>query len=362
MRTAIRSLNVSLIDPPLIAMREKEIDVTDIIQSVKAFGSVLQPICVRPVGKRLQLVYGSRRLQAYLKLGWEKIPALIVDVSDEAAIMMSMTENADRTEANPLFEARALKELLTRGLSIKQIAGQMGKSSSWVRQRLELLQTSRVVQEAVERGEMEPSKAIILGKAPETKQPELLKEAQEQRLTREQIESRVRLVTPKTEVEEEAELRRRHEAIKKLLPYSEPLTLEWKRGKQERDEEGELLRGKVVDTTIEIYDSSLEKAEETLRHEHLECNLRVPAKYVVDTYNEAFERLLGVTEKYLDLHFRKEYPELHDEERPLRVEQVINEEKERIDKQTLRIRKWCYEEADRLASWLAERITALKLV
>src|SRR5690606_39812600 len=83
----------------------------ELAQSIKAQG-VMQPIVVRAIGGgRYEIIAGERRWRASQQAGLEKIPALIRDVSDEAAIAMALIENIQREDLNPIEEAVALQRL-----------------------------------------------------------------------------------------------------------------------------------------------------------------------------------------------------------------------------------------------------------
>ena len=81
----------------------------ELAQSIKAQG-VMQPIVVRPIANgRYEIIAGERRWRASQQAGLEKIPALVRDVPDEAAIAMALIENIQREDLNPIEEAAALQ-------------------------------------------------------------------------------------------------------------------------------------------------------------------------------------------------------------------------------------------------------------
>ncbi|MBN0452364.1 ParB/RepB/Spo0J family partition protein, partial [Pseudomonas aeruginosa] len=83
----------------------------ELAQSIKAQG-VMQPIVVRPIGNgRYEIIAGERRWRASQQAGLEKIPALVREVPDEAAIAMALIENIQREDLNPIEEAAALQRL-----------------------------------------------------------------------------------------------------------------------------------------------------------------------------------------------------------------------------------------------------------
>jgi ParB family chromosome partitioning protein len=91
-------------------MRQDSLE--ELAESIKAQG-IVQPIVVRPIskkdgGQRYEIIAGERRWRAAQMAGLAEIPAVIRDVPDEAAIAMSLIENIQRENLNPLEEARAL--------------------------------------------------------------------------------------------------------------------------------------------------------------------------------------------------------------------------------------------------------------
>lgn len=113
--------------------------VGDIANSIKEAG-LLQPITVRPISDGYELVFGLHRLQACKQLGWKRIPAIIKKASSEEAFTMHVIENLQRnTHINPIAEAQGYKLLISRGWTMVQIAEKIGKSCSYVSDRLRVL-------------------------------------------------------------------------------------------------------------------------------------------------------------------------------------------------------------------------------
>ena len=116
-----------------------DIVVGDIANSVKEAG-LLQPVVVRPISDGYELVFGLHRLQACKQLGWKKIPAIVKEASSEEAFIMHVIENLQRNnQVNPIAEAQGYKFLISRGWTIVQIAEKIGKSCSYISDRLRVL-------------------------------------------------------------------------------------------------------------------------------------------------------------------------------------------------------------------------------
>lgn len=113
--------------------------VEDLAKSIEEAG-LLQPVVVRPLGDGYGLVFGLHRLEACKRLGWKTIPALVKQVSNEEALLLNVVENLQRNvHINPIAEARGYKLLVQRGWTMVRIAKKIGKSCSYVSDRLRVL-------------------------------------------------------------------------------------------------------------------------------------------------------------------------------------------------------------------------------
>ncbi len=128
----------------------------ELADSIKAQG-VMQPIVVRSVGEnRYEIIAGERRWRATQLAGLDKIPAVIRDVSDEAAIAMALIENIQREDLNPVEEAVALKRLQDEfELTHQEVADAVGKSRTAVSNILRLLNLCHDVRLMLEHGDIE---------------------------------------------------------------------------------------------------------------------------------------------------------------------------------------------------------------
>jgi ParB family transcriptional regulator, chromosome partitioning protein len=127
-----------------ITIDEKSID--ELAESIKVQG-ILQPIVLRHIpGGRLQLVAGQRRLLASKKAGKETIPAIVRQLSDEQAIELTIIENLQREDLNPLDQADAFSNLAEHcGLTQEQIALRTGKDRATVANYMRLLKLPDIV-------------------------------------------------------------------------------------------------------------------------------------------------------------------------------------------------------------------------
>jgi len=133
---------------------------------------VVQPIVVRPLaGGRFQLIAGERRWLASQRAGKETIPAIVRHASDEQAMEMTIVENLQRTDLNPMEQARAYERLAHEfQLTQEQMAKRTGKDRASVANFLRLLRLPTEVQAHVESGALSfgHAKALLPLENPET--------------------------------------------------------------------------------------------------------------------------------------------------------------------------------------------------
>lgn len=127
----------------------------ELILSIKEKG-IIQPVVVRPVGDEFELVAGERRFLAAQKLGMEKLPALVMEkLSKEEMLELSLIENLQREDLNPIDEAKGYKRLLNEcGLSQKKLSERIGKDRSSVANTLRLLNLPKMVRSFIANGEL----------------------------------------------------------------------------------------------------------------------------------------------------------------------------------------------------------------
>jgi ParB family chromosome partitioning protein len=135
--------------------RFDEAQLAELAASVAATG-VVQPIIVRPIpGGRFQLIAGERRWLASQRAGKETVPAIVRHASDEQAMEMTIVENLQRTDLNPMEQARAYEQLAREfQLTQEQMAKRTGKDRASVANFLRLLRLPIPVQGQVENGEL----------------------------------------------------------------------------------------------------------------------------------------------------------------------------------------------------------------
>jgi ParB family chromosome partitioning protein len=111
----------------------------ELARSIKANG-IVQPIVVRPVGEKYQIVAGERRWRAAQRAGLLKIPVVVKEVSDDKLLELALVENIQREELNPVEEARAYRKLIDNiGLTQEEVAERVGKERTLITTSLRLL-------------------------------------------------------------------------------------------------------------------------------------------------------------------------------------------------------------------------------
>ena len=135
----------------------------ELADSIKAQG-VMQPIVVRAISDhRYEIIAGERRWRAAQLAGLGEIPCLVRNVPDKAAIAMSLIENIQREDLNPIEEAAALMRLQQEfELTQQEVADAVGKSRSTVANLLRLMSLQQDVRRLVEHGDLEMGHARAL--------------------------------------------------------------------------------------------------------------------------------------------------------------------------------------------------------
>ena len=157
----LSEINVSEIIPNHFQPRT-EFDpdrLSELASSVKLYG-VLQPIIVRRQGDGYELVAGERRWRASQMVGLKTIPAVIRDYTDTEMTAVSLVENLQRENLNPIEEAQAYRKLIDEfGFTQDEVSLKIGKSRSFIANVVRLLNLPSVVQQYVSRGTMSPGQA-----------------------------------------------------------------------------------------------------------------------------------------------------------------------------------------------------------
>ena len=149
-------LDIDLIDPSPHQPRTRydEQRLRELADSIRTHGLV-QPIIVRRRGLRYEIIAGERRWRAAQLAGALKIPAVIRDVPDEQVLELSLIENIQREDLNPIEEAQAYQRLIERlGLTQEEVARRVGRDRTSIANSLRLLRLPHEVQTLIEEGKL----------------------------------------------------------------------------------------------------------------------------------------------------------------------------------------------------------------
>jgi len=192
----------------------------ELSESIRAQG-VMQPILVRPIADGYEIIAGERRWRAAKMAGLNDVPVLIRDVPDEAALAMSLIENIQRENLNPLEEALGIQRLIDEfSMTHEKAADAVGRSRSAVSNLLRLLNLASPVQELLVHEKIDMGHARALLSLPGAKQIQLGQEIASKQLTVREAEKLVkRLMNPvkgKVKIEDRDVQRLQEELADKL--------------------------------------------------------------------------------------------------------------------------------------------------
>src|SRR5262245_720660 len=164
-----QQIDIDLIEPspyqPRTRFREEALD--ELARSIKASG-IIQPLVVRPVGPRFQLIAGERRWRAAQRAGLTKVSAIIKPVPDELALEMTLVENIQREDLNAMEAARAFERLMDEfQLTQEAVAERTGKDRATVANAIRLLKLEQKIQDWIEEGKLTAGHGRALLAVPE---------------------------------------------------------------------------------------------------------------------------------------------------------------------------------------------------
>lgn len=152
----IKDLPLSVIHPNQFQPRNNFDDnsIQELAQTLDRDG-LLQPIVVRKKNDEYEIIAGERRYRAAQSLDWDKIPAVVKDMDDTQAASLAVIENLQREDLNPIDEAKAYNRLMKlNDLTQTQLAREVGKSQSYIANKLRLLKLTPKVQSYLVSGEI----------------------------------------------------------------------------------------------------------------------------------------------------------------------------------------------------------------
>ena len=155
-KDSIINIDISLIIPNKEQPRQnfEQEALEDLANSIKIYG-LLQPILLRKVGKKYEIVAGERRWRACKMAGLKEVPALIRELSQQESAKIALIENIQREDLNPIEEAMAYKKLMEDyKLTQVEVSSQVGKSRSYIANSIRLLNLGENITKFVAQGKL----------------------------------------------------------------------------------------------------------------------------------------------------------------------------------------------------------------
>jgi ParB family transcriptional regulator, chromosome partitioning protein len=157
-------IDIDLIDPspfqPRTRFREEALE--ELARSIRASG-IVQPLVVRRIGHRYQLIAGERRWRAAQRSAIQRVPAIVRDVRDEMALEMTLVENLQREDLNPVEQARAFQRLTDEfHLTQEEAAERTGKDRATIANSVRILRLEDPILDLIEEGKISAGHARAL--------------------------------------------------------------------------------------------------------------------------------------------------------------------------------------------------------
>ncbi len=192
----LKEVPVSKVRPNPFQPRETfdPITLEELKQSIAENG-IIQPITVRISDNGYELIAGERRLRAVQQLGLDNVPAFVMEVSSDREMMeLSLIENIQRENLNPIDEAKGYQALLEKcKLTQDDVAQKVGKERSTITNALRILKLPEVIQQSVSKGELGAGHArALLSLAEKNEQIQLWKKIIHKQLSVRQVENLVK--------------------------------------------------------------------------------------------------------------------------------------------------------------------------
>ena len=169
----------------------------ELSDSIKAHG-VIQPIIVRKIGDKYEIIAGERRYKASAMAGLTKIPAIVRNLDDKETSKVALLENLQRKDLTPIEEARTYQKIIELDdMTQEELGRTMGKSQASIANKMRLLSLPDEVQEALLEDKISErhARSLLNVKKPE-EQIAMLQEIIDKRMTVRELDARIKGVTP----------------------------------------------------------------------------------------------------------------------------------------------------------------------
>lgn len=185
----IKQINITEIKPnrfqPRIKFDEKALQ--ELANSIKKYG-IIEPLILRKIPNGYEVIAGERRLKAASLVGLTQVPAIIMEINDQASAELAIVENLQRQSLTPIEEAKAYQNLAENSNS-KEIADLMSKEEKEINNKMKLLKLSKNVQEALQNNEISEGHAkALLQLENEQEENAMLERIKKERLTVKQVQ------------------------------------------------------------------------------------------------------------------------------------------------------------------------------
>jgi ParB family chromosome partitioning protein len=157
-------VDIDLIDPNPYQTRTRfrEEALEELSRSIQASG-IIQPLVLRKMGARYHLIAGERRWRAAQRAGLQRVPAVLRDIPEEQVLELTLVENLQREDLNPVEEARAFDRLLNEfHLTQEEVAVRTGKDRATVANAVRILRLDKTILDQMEDGKLSASHARAL--------------------------------------------------------------------------------------------------------------------------------------------------------------------------------------------------------
>lgn len=160
----IKEIDVNLIFPNKYQPRQdfKDDNIQELSNSIKING-LIQPIVIRKVGKKYEIIAGERRLRAAKIAGLKEIPSIIKDIDEETSAKFALIENIQREDLNIIEEAQAYKDLIEKyKLTQEELASEMSKSRSYISNSIRILSLDKEILNYIIDGKLSQGHAKVI--------------------------------------------------------------------------------------------------------------------------------------------------------------------------------------------------------
>ena len=211
---------------PRLIFDEKSLN--ELSESIKEHG-IIQPLIVRPLNDKYEIVAGERRYKAATMAGLTTVPILVTNLNDSKSAEVAIVENIQRKNLNPIEEAKSYKRILDRKFKTQEeLSKVLGINQSTISNKLRLLTLTKDVQEALSKDKISERHARSLLKVQnESKQIELLTKTINNKLTVKDLDEEIKkLLTPEItpEIQEEITTPEINEVVESESPIIDVAT------------------------------------------------------------------------------------------------------------------------------------------